>query len=84
MPALSCAPRPAYPTLVKAQKTRDVRRFLESIGWVLLRDAKGSHEIWGLPDGSQRISMPFGHSEVSAHVLSQLRSRGVEVPEGWK
>lgn len=38
---------------MKPQKTKDVLKYLESLGWVLLRDGQGSHEVWGLPDGSQ-------------------------------
>lgn len=38
--------------VVRATKYRDVVAVLRAHGWVLLRTAKGSHEIWGLPDES--------------------------------
>ncbi|MFD2338744.1 type II toxin-antitoxin system HicA family toxin (plasmid) [Clavibacter tessellarius] len=69
---------------MKPQKSKDVRRFLESIGWVCLRNAKGSHEIWGEPDGSVKLSVPFGHKEVQAGILTQLQNLGIEVPKEWK
>ncbi|QNE45457.1 type II toxin-antitoxin system HicA family toxin (plasmid) [Frigoribacterium sp. NBH87] len=69
---------------MKPQKTRDVVKFLRSIGWVYLRDAPGSHEIWGLPDESVKLSIPTGHKEVSPAILSKLEKRGVTVPKGWK
>lgn len=69
---------------MKAQKTRDVLKYLTSIGWVFLRDGQGSHQIWGLPDGSQKASIPTGHRETSAGVLRQIAKQGVELPKEWK
>ena len=62
---------------MKPQKTRDVLRYLKSIGWVRLRGGQGSHEIWGLPDGSIRAVIPAG-------VLTQLKRAGVDVPTQWQ
>ncbi|SIS00029.1 type II toxin-antitoxin system HicA family toxin [Microbacterium sp. RURRCA19A] len=75
---------PVFSTLVRAQKTRDVLQHLSSIGWVRLRDGQGSHELWGLPDGSKRAVVPAGHREVSAGVLRQLQKAGVVLPDSWK
>lgn len=70
--------------MMKPQKTRDVLRYLKSIGWVRLRGGQGSHEIWGLPDGSIRAVIPAGHREISAGVLTQLKRAGVDVPTQWQ
>ena len=70
---------------MKAQKTRDVLKYLKGLGWVYLRDGKGSHELWGLPDESVKASIPAGHREVSAGVLAQIeRNAGVEWPREWR
>jgi predicted RNA binding protein YcfA (HicA-like mRNA interferase family) len=69
---------------MKAQKTRVVLKHLRSIGWEYLRDGQGSHEIWGLPDGSQRATIPAGHREVSPGVLRQIEKAGVDLPPEWK
>ena len=70
--------------LTRAQKTRDVLNHLRSIGWVHLQDGQGSHELWGLPDGSKKAVVPAGHREVSAGVLRQIQKAGAELPESWK
>ena len=69
---------------MKAQRTRDVLKHLKSIGWVYLRDGQGSHELWGLPDESQKASIPGGHKEVSAGVLRQIERAGATLPQAWK
>lgn len=69
---------------MKAQKPRDVKKFLLSIGWEFLRSGKGSHEIWGLADESVKVSLPMGHKEISAGVLKQIERAGVDVPQSWK
>lgn len=68
---------------MKPQKPRDVLKHLKGQGWVFLRDGQGSHEIWGLPDESQKASIPVGHREVSAGVLSQVKRTGVTLPREW-
>ena len=68
---------------VKAQKTKTVLRYLQSLGWVMLRDGQGSHEIWGLPDESVKASIPVGHREVSPGVLRQIKNAGVTLPREW-
>ena len=40
--------------MVKAQTYSGVTRVLRAHGWVLLRRAKGSHEIWAGPAVPQR------------------------------
>jgi len=69
---------------MKPQKTKDVMKFLRGLGWVYLRNGKGSHEIWGLPDGSQRASIPAGHKEVTPGVLNQIEDAGVKLPREWR
>ena len=70
---------------MKAQKTRDVLKYLKGLGWVYLRDGQGSHEIWGLPDESEKASIPVGHREVSPGVLRQIeRNPGVQWPREWR
>lgn len=69
---------------MRAQKTRTVLKHLRRRGWIRLRDGSGSHEIWGLPDGSKRASIPTGHREVSAGVLRQIERAGALLPREWK
>ncbi|HBM5066876.1 type II toxin-antitoxin system HicA family toxin [Cutibacterium acnes] len=69
---------------MKPQKTKDVLKLLRSQGWGYLRDAKGSHEIWGRPNGAGRVSIPTGHRLMSAGVLAQLERAGVTIPKEWK
>lgn len=68
---------------MKAQRYRDVVAVLRSQGWVLLRTAKGDHEVWGLPDGTAKVTVPH-HREVSAGVLRQLAKQLPEVPDKWR
>ncbi|MDR3360912.1 MAG: type II toxin-antitoxin system HicA family toxin [Bifidobacteriaceae bacterium] len=51
-------------------------------GWILLRQSRGSHELWGLPDGSVMEVVP--HHQVSAGIVRRLISKLDEVPEGWR
>lgn len=67
----------------KPQKYRDVVKVLRSQGWVLLRQGKGSHEVWGLPDESVKETVPR-HSEVSAGVIQQLMKKLPEAPREWR
>lgn len=67
----------------KPQKYRDVVKFLRSQGWVFLRQGKGSHELWGLPDESVKESVPH-HREVSAGVIQQLAKKLPEIPQEWR
>lgn len=69
---------------MKPQKTKDVLKYLRGLGWVYLRNGQGSHEIWGLPDGSARAAIPAGHREVSPGVLGQLKDAGVPIPREWR
>jgi predicted RNA binding protein YcfA (HicA-like mRNA interferase family) len=69
---------------MKPQKTRDVIKHLRSLGWVYLRDGQGSHEIWGLPDESVKVTIPAGHREVSAWVLKQIKDAGADLPASWR
>lgn len=67
----------------KPQKYRDVIKVLKANGWVILRQGKGSHEIWGLPNGSQAHSIPH-HQEVSAGVVGDLIKKLRDVPRNWR
>lgn len=67
----------------RPQKYRDVVRVLRSNGWLLLRQGRGSHEVWGLPDESVRAVVPR-HGEVSAGIVGQLMKLLPEVPENWR
>ncbi|MBD7980119.1 type II toxin-antitoxin system HicA family toxin [Oerskovia merdavium] len=67
----------------KPQKYRDVIEALKANGWVLLRDGKGSHELWGLPDESQKASIPR-HGEVSAGIVGQLIKKLDQAPQNWR
>lgn len=58
-------------------------RALRANGWVRLRDAKGSHELWGLPDESVKESIPR-HGEVSAGIVGQLLKRLPDPPNNWR
>lgn len=66
----------------KPQKYRDVIKFIKKQGWVFLRQGKGSHEIWGLPDESVWHSIP--HHEVGGFVLGDLMKKLPSAPENWK
>ncbi|NQX25984.1 type II toxin-antitoxin system HicA family toxin [Microbacteriaceae bacterium VKM Ac-2854] len=67
----------------RPQKYRDVIRVLRSQGWVLLRQGKGSHELWGLPDESVKESIPH-HREVTAGVIRQLIAKLPDPPTEWR
>lgn len=69
---------------MKPQKTKAVKKFLKSQGWVYLRDAKGSHEVWGNPDTGDSASVPMGHQEVSPGVLRQIERVLPNIPREWK
>lgn len=69
--------------MTKPQKYRDVIAVLRSMGWVLLRQGKGSHELWGKPDGSVSAVVPR-HGEVSAGVIRQLTQKLGETPQQWR
>ncbi|WP_286310861.1 type II toxin-antitoxin system HicA family toxin [Agromyces mangrovi Wang et al. 2018] len=68
----------------KPQKIRDVMKVVKANGWVKLRDGKGSYELWGLPDGSVKESIPVGHREVSAGVVAQLMKKLPTTPSSWR
>jgi len=68
----------------KPQKTRDVLKVCKENGWVFLRDGKGSHELWGLPDESVKESIPVGHRETSAGIIGQLIKKLPNTPSNWR
>ena len=69
--------------MVKAQTYAGVTRVLRAHGWVLLRRAKGSHEIWGRPgSAAERGSLPH-HRVVSAGVVRQLAAALGFTPNEW-
>lgn len=68
----------------KPQKYREVIKFLKSRGWVMFRQGKGDHEIWGDPQKPElKVTIPH-HAEVSAGVISQLRRAISNTPNNWK
>ncbi|WP_448006334.1 type II toxin-antitoxin system HicA family toxin [Agromyces bauzanensis] len=67
----------------RPQKYRDVIKVLKANDWVFLRDGKGSHELWGLPDESVKESIPR-HNEVSAGIIGQLMKKLPNTPQGWR
>lgn len=69
---------------MKQQKTTDVLKVLRSQGWSFVRDAKGSHEIWGNADGTKKTPVPTGHRYISPGVLKSLEKAGVTIPKEWK
>lgn len=67
----------------RPQKYRDVAKFLRSQGWVLLRQGKGSHEIWGnREDPRMTISIP--RHEVSAGIIRQIITAFPDAPQNWR
>ena len=50
---------------------------------MLLRQGKGSHELWGLPDESVKESIPH-HDEVSAGVIGALIKKLPTTPQNWR
>lgn len=71
-------------TLVKPQPTKRVLKALRAQGWHRLRDAKGSHEIWGNGQAGTKIVVPTGHRYISPGVLTQLERAGLSIPREWK
>ena len=67
----------------KPQKYRDVIKFVKTQGWVFLRQGKGSHEMWGLPDESVKESKP-AHGEVTAGIIGQLIKKLPNSPQNWR
>ncbi|QCV95981.1 type II toxin-antitoxin system HicA family toxin [Acidipropionibacterium acidipropionici] len=67
----------------KPQKYRDVVRFLRAQGWVLFRQAKGSHEIWSDPATGSKLSIP-NHREVSAGIVAQIIREIPGTPKSWR
>jgi len=55
---------------------------LAANGWVLLRRGKGSHELWGLPDGTVYEAIYRG--EVSAGVIRKLTAKLQSTPASWR
>ena len=56
-----------------AKKYRDVRSALAAAGWEVLRQ-RGSHEVWGKPDGMARIVVSGkGSDTVPVGTLSSIR-----------
>jgi predicted RNA binding protein YcfA (HicA-like mRNA interferase family) len=75
---LRCMPKP--------QKYRDVVKVLRANGWVLLRTGRGSHELWGPPDGSvhEVVSNHGPGGEISAGVVGKLLRKLPTTPDNWR
>lgn len=69
--------------MTKPRGYREVVKFLRSQGWVLLRQGKGSHEIWGNPD-DPRMTMSIPHHEVSAGIVRQIIAAFPDAPRNWR
>lgn len=67
----------------KPQKYRDVAKFLRSQGWVVLRQGKGSHEIWGNPK-DLRMMITIPRHEVSAGIVRQIIAAFPDAPSNWR
>lgn len=70
----------------KPQKYRDVVKVAKANGWVLIRQVKGDHEIWSLPDAcasEDKHSIPH-HKEISAGVIADLLKKLPHTPESWR
>jgi predicted RNA binding protein YcfA (HicA-like mRNA interferase family) len=60
-----------------------VVRLLKSQGWVLVRQGRGSHEIWGDPDSGGRLSIP-ANEEISAGIIRQIVAEFPDAPDRWR
>jgi len=70
----------------KPQKYRDVIQVVKANGWVLIRQGKGDHEIWGLAEATSpedKHSIPH-HREVSAGVVGDLIKKLPNTPKNWR
>ena len=67
----------------RAKKYRDVIRVVEENGWVFIRQGKGSHELWGKPDGSVSEPIPH-HREVTAGIIGKLIVTSDHTPANWR
>ncbi|MCL1897838.1 MAG: type II toxin-antitoxin system HicA family toxin [Micrococcales bacterium] len=67
----------------RAQKYRDVVRVLQTNGWILLRQGKGSHQIWQSPAGTDSVVLSR-HQSVSPGVIGQLCKLLNDVPNKWR
>lgn len=68
--------------MVKEQKYRTVTSFLQENGWKLLRQGKGSHEIWWHPGSGDRAIVPH-HKNISAGVLQGI-GKHIPLPKEWR
>jgi predicted RNA binding protein YcfA (HicA-like mRNA interferase family) len=68
--------------MTKAQKYRDVTRFLAKRGWVFKRQ-RGSHEMWGPEDTNQTFPLVQHRGEVSPGVIRQLQQIFPDTPKEW-
>jgi predicted RNA binding protein YcfA (HicA-like mRNA interferase family) len=68
--------------MTRAQKYRDVTKFLRSQGWVFKRQ-KGSHEIWGPEEGGLTFPLVQHKGEVSPGVVRQIQNLFSDSPKDW-
>ena len=69
--------------MVKEVKYRHVKRFLIDSGWRVLRTS-ASHEIWGGPNGTDRLSIPRHGDKVSPGVVRQIITALPNSPTQWR
>ena len=68
--------------VTRAQKYRDVARFLRSKGWEPVR-TRGSHEIWQPSGGGQSLSVVQHNGQVSPGIVRQVQQLWSDTPPGW-
>ena len=68
--------------MAKAQKYRDVSKFLRSQGWEFKRQT-GSHERWEHESGAKLTIAAHG-GEVSSGQVAQLIKAIPNTPKNWK
>ncbi|MDR0593474.1 MAG: type II toxin-antitoxin system HicA family toxin [Bifidobacteriaceae bacterium] len=51
-------------------------------GWRLLR-TKGSHNVWGAPDGDGLLAIP-AHGRISPGVVRQVIGKVPDAPANWR
>jgi predicted RNA binding protein YcfA (HicA-like mRNA interferase family) len=68
--------------MAKEVKYREIERFLLDQGWRVLR-TRGSHEIWGGPNGAGRLTTPR-HGTVSPGVVRDVIQMFPNAPKSWR
>lgn len=64
------------------QRHREVASVLRNNGWHVLRNGKGSHQIWVCAEGTTRMTIPSG-PEVCGAAINDLKKLGLVLPAHW-